>query len=223
MISKCDRTYPNNKYRALCENPGHKHTTDSIVPVTDYISSIIYRNRYCFYCSNIDPGTPIIDWELKIANNIEINSTDINFWHNLKSQGGNVLFWAPAYIPVKTCDAYIPPYQISTCNETGLWSIYNRTIEIACGSYTDPFNHTFKNYFCYLCNIAEKLPISQWTCNKSDKTFEHYLTPPFTAIIDITVLQGGDNTDRLPCERSQFPDRITVSKPYTYSCWQFSI
>ena len=217
MISKCDPTYPNNKYRALCEKPGHKFSNDSIVPVTDYISKIVYRNIYCLYCSNIDMNTTVIEWELKTANNMEIHSTDKNFWHNLKSQGGSVLFVAPAYIPIKICDPFIPPYHISTCNETGLWSIYNRTIERACGSYIDPFNHTFKNYFCYLCNTAEKLPISQWTCKKSNRTFEHVnLTPPFTAIIDITVLQTGVNTDRLPCELSQFPDRITVSKPYTW-------
>ena len=215
MISKCDPTYPDNTYRALCEYPRHKTSTDSIVPVTDYISKIVYRNIYCLYCSIVDANTPIIPWELKTANNIEINSTDKNFWKNLKSQGGNVLFRPPAYVPTETCDAYIPPYHISTCNETGLWQIYNRTIERACESYTDPFNHTFKNYFCYLCNIAEKLPISQWTCKKSNRTYEQNITPPFSAIIDITVLQTGDNTNMLSCEHTQFPDIITVSINYS--------
>ena len=217
MISKCDPTYPNNKYRALCENPGHKNSTDSIVPVTDYTSKIVYRNIYCLYCSTVDANTPIILWELKTANNIEIDSTDKNFWYNLKSQGGNVLFRPPAYIPMETCDPDIHIYHISTCNETGLWQIYNRTIERACESYTDPFNLTFKNYFCYLCNTAEKLPLSQWKCRKSNRTYEEFnLTPPFSAIIDIKVLQVSDNTDRLFCKHSQFPDRITVSKQYSW-------
>ena len=215
MVSKCKPTNPSNENKTRCESPGHVIAVDSIIPVSDQVTKEVYRNRYCYHCNHYNSdGTSVqlFPWIATIENEHEIDSTDEMFWDNLKQEGGNIIFKAPNFLPANTCDQFLPHYNISSCNVTGLWPIYNRSIEIACKSYIDPFNHTFKNYFCYLCNIAEQNPVEHWECQKSNLTRgDMNLTPPFAAILDLTVL-GLDYNDKMePCETNQFPDNKLVS------------
>ena len=212
MVSKCKPTYPYNKNKTLCENPGHDIAVDSILPVSDLITEEVYRNRYCYHCNSDGSNGQLVPWIPTIENEQEIDLTDKHFWDKLKREGGNVIFEAPDFLPASTCDRFLPHYNISSCNVTGLWPMYNQSIEMACESYIDPFNYTFKNYFCYLCNIAEQHPIQQWKCLKSNLTGgDINLTPPFAAILDITVFGMGYNTEMETCGTNQFPDKKMVS------------
>ena len=178
---------------------------------------MINRNIYCFYCNNIDVNIQLISWEASIANEKKIDETDVKFWDKLKAHGGNILFKPPSITPDVICDPFLPSFEISSCNVTGLWPVYDRSIENACASYFDPFNHTYKNYFCYVCNIAEPLPIEQWKCIESNRTSGNIdIIPPFSAILDITVLDSGINRVPISCNRNQFPDEKKVRLPITF-------
>ena len=214
MITKCNRGYPNNENKTLCEHPEHDVAVDSIIPVSDIIGKEVYRNKYCYYCNNMEANIYLVPWAATIGNEMEIDQTEELFWDKLKACEGNVIFEAPNFIPVKTCYKYQPTFHISSCNVTGLWPVYNSSIEAACKSFTDPFNFTYKNYFCYLCNIAEQLSTSDWICEIGNKTAGNTnYTPPFAAILDITVLETDydKGKDTVTCGTNQFPDNKMVS------------
>ena len=213
MVAKCNPAYPNNVNRTLCQNPGHDVDHATMVPVTDLTTNEVYRNKYCFYCSKTETHTQLVPWMPAIANDQEIDPTHKTFLNELKAQHGNIIFYGPRYLSANKCDLYRPTYNISSCNVTGLWLVYNQTIETACESFTDPFNFTYKNYFCYLCNVAKHLPVEEWICKKSNNTSGHTsITPPFSAILDVSVLDRDTSKEALTCTRDQFPDYKFVSK-----------
>ena len=216
MVSRCGLTYPDDANKTLCEQPGQDNALDSIIPVTDHTTKDVYRNKYCLYCNNIDVNAKTISWKLTISNDHEIDSSDVNFLDELKdqvkAQGGSIIFKPPIYVPAVLCDPFLPSYEISSCNLTGLWQVFNKSIDMACNSYIDPFNHTYKNYFCYLCNIDEQLSKEGWICKINNKTSgDINITPPFSAILDITVLDREQNRETLICKENQFPDDKMVS------------
>ena len=212
MVSKCKPTYPSNENKTRCESPGHVIAVDSIIPVSDQVTKEVYRNRYCYHCNRDETHTQLFPWIATIENEQVIDSKDETFWDKLKREGGNVIFKAPEFLPVNACNRFLPNYNISSCNVTGLWQEYNQSIEMACESYIDPFNHTFKNYFCYLCNTAKQSPVEQWKCLKSNLTGgDINLTPPFAAILDITVFDIDNIKEMKACETDQFPDNKMVS------------
>ena len=214
MVSKCKLAYPFNENKTRCENPGHDVAVDSIIPVSDVIGKEVYRNKYCFYCNNIGKDIHLVPWKATVGNENPIDPKDEMFWKRLKAQRGNVLFEAPNFIPINTCYKYQPAFHISSCNVTGLWPVYNRSIEAACESFIDPFNHTYRNYFCYLCNVAENPSPGDWICTKGNTTSGNTVyTPPFAAILDITVLDTDydESKDLISCGRDQFPDYKKVN------------
>ena len=209
MISKCDPAYLNGKYRYLCEHHGFDGSPESVVPVTDSRSYIHYRNIYCYYCNRFEEESSLIYWPLEIKSNESISIPKQNLLTEVKRQRANIFFLQPNYIAVKLCD--VPPFKITTCNETGLWKLYNEYIATACHAFLDPFNQTYKNYFCYLCNSAESLSERNWRCNLNQTQGSLNFKPPFLAILDLAAVKGELQSDKLNCTPNQFKDEIRVS------------
>lgn len=209
MITKCDPSYSNHEERDMCENPWLHESPESFVPVTDLRSHVHYRNKYCFHCSGDGNEASLVSWALKIVNNESISIPNQNLLGELRNQRGNIFFLKPEYVDVHRCDAQ--PYKISVCNETGQWKTYNRYIETACNSVLDPFNYTYKNYFCYLCNIEERLPEENWICRFNRTEGGDTVNPPFFAILDVAAVKGEPTRNQLHCGVNQFKDEIMVS------------
>lgn len=214
MIAKCDPDYPNVEIRDLCEHPGLDGSPESVVPVTDSRSFVHYTNKYCYHCNRHDREASLIYWTLDIKSKEYIAIPNEKLLLELKQQRGNIIFHQPNYVGVEACDA--PRFQISTCNVTGLWKTYNIYIERACISFLDPFNYTYRNYFCYLCNIAKTLPEDSWGCLIEGIGGDYNLNPPFLAILDITAVESELARDHLHCGPDQIKDEIMVRK-YKYS------
>ena len=131
--------------------------------------------------------------------NIQIDSED--FLQTVEEKRCNVFYWPPATIPTKRCN--IPTYSISKCNMTGYWQEYNETIDSACEAFLDPFNLTYKNYFCYLCNKYEDHELKYCQARK-DITG---VTPPFTALLDIGEVEAEERDELPKCDTlNQFWD-----------------
>ena len=208
MISKCDPSYFDNAYKRFCEIPQHKQSLNSFIPVTEITRNVTtYRNIYCAYCNNIASMVHLIRWPVVIHSERRINTSTPNL-NEFKKDGVYVIFEQPAYLNIDKCMKNGPSYYISSCNETGLWSVYNRSIAQACGSYIDPFNDTFKNYFCYLCNIVEPQPIDQWQCKQIPALVSPMIA--FTVTLDTSLLDDDHNRRWLLCDKTQIPDKIMV-------------
>ena len=209
MVTKCTNSTLSDLRTELCENPGRDGTLESITPVSDPSTGVHYRNKHCAFCTGEPVDRNLIRWKIKINNDHYIALPDRNLLTKIREQKGNIFFIPPEYLFVESCKW--PTYSITTCNETGLWSEYNETIEMACHAFVDPFNFTYQNYFCFLCNSpAELMPSSNWKCRQLSP-FISGMSPPFFAVLDITTVLGDDEEETLVCDSAQIPDYEKVS------------
>ena len=211
LVTKCSKQTLTESEIALCENPEHAGTIDGIVPVSDPWSASHYRNKYCAFCNGVGKNAPLIKWKLQIYNDHYLAIPNENLLAAIQEEKGNIIFIPPSYLVIERCS--MPPYYISECNITGRWLAYDEKIELACHAFIDPFNQTYQNYFCYLCNTAdyEELELSSnLTCHPFAPHFTGF-SPPFFALLDISVVTGEEEADELVCESDQFMDDEKVS------------
>ena len=205
LISVCNSSSPDPTIRDLCENPDADTYLDTLFPVTDHSSKLAYRNQYCALCDEYAVLETISQWVMDIECDKPVALTHERMYHIIKERQCNVTFKAPPNIPAKTCILYT----ISTCNETGLWRVYNETLDTACQLFVDPFNFTYKNVFCFLCNIDAREPVSLSNCprfNMSVGATSAY-NPPFLAIMNLGAILTEQANEQIQCkEKSQFTD-----------------
>ena len=206
MINKCHPGFTDNAIIDQCAQ--HSNELDSIVPVTDPVTNTHYRNKYCALCNKVDDDIHLISWKFLIYNTREFvgSVSEENLLKLIRETMGNIVFQPPAYIKVQTC--YVPPYSISTCNETGLWPeyMYDENIENACHSFLDPFNLTYKNYFCFLCNTAENVSPKNGDCVKEPLEIRRPV-----GLEDLVNVKN-DTDGALDCGSLQFEDDKMVSQ-----------
>ena len=212
MISRCDPAKSTDLYREDCENPVHGDSLDildKITPVTDPLTGLHYKNIFCAYCNLMDDRSSLMSWKFEIQSNKYIPFQAENFLKIIRKDRGNIIFIPPGYIAVQTCD--VPVYNISSCNESRLWDHYEERLEKACEAFIDPFNLTYKNFFCFLCNIAGSTSTEKFSCPTHATSEINRVTPPFFAILDMSVVMGERKEQKVHCDNSQFVDEITVS------------
>lgn len=101
MITKCDTDYENTEYQILCEKPGLDDRLDSIIPVSDPVSELHYRNIFCAYCNGVEDDSHLISWKLQILSNIILHWPDKDLFSKLRNTRGNIFYVQPEYIKVK--------------------------------------------------------------------------------------------------------------------------
>ena len=209
LISVCNSSSPDPTIRDLCENPDVDTYLDTLFPVTDHSSNLVYRNQYCALCDEYADLEKVSQWVMDIECDKTVALTHERMYHIIKEHQCNVTFMAPPKIAVETCI----PYTISTCNETGLWRVYNETLDTACQIFVDPFNFTYKNVFCFLCNIDTRAPVSLSNCprfNDSRGSVSPF-NPPFLAIMNLGAILTEQANEQIQCkEKSQFTDNKLV-------------
>ena len=219
MVTQCpaDDTNVEDRDRQLCEHPGFDGNLESLQPVSDLSESTHFMNKYCAFCNGRFDISPHKEWELEIYCNDFISLADANLLNTIEDKRCNILYKPPSSAILQVCDRSTQ-YTISTCNATGKWNAYDKFIEMACNSFADPFNQTYKNYFCMLCNTRANLQISK--DSKCDTDFDKIISvsPPFFAILDVNLWKGltGD-TPKLNCDtKTQFEDTKMVR--FSFRC-----
>ena len=205
VISKCDPEYEDQKEIDKCRNPDPDLA--SVVPVTESATNYRhFKNKHCAFCNFVDKNSPLIYWKLQIQSNHLLKFPKRNLLQELKKTRGNIFFKSPKYLLVYECDLLI-----DTCNVTGRWGVYNGIVKKACESYNDPFNFTYKNVFCYMCN--EKIENIQTGLKKDTRCqnkFDIPETPQFSAILDIEFVKEGHSGNHLICEDDELQDHYLV-------------
>ena len=118
----------------------------------------IYRNLYCTECNHVSSYT---FWDLLIS--CEYLLDDDHFTQDLKSIP-NHCRWSlkpPSMLDASTRICLRP--DIVSCNMTGRWETFNKTVNKLCNIYDLPyieelelpFTNVYKNVFCFICNSAE--------------------------------------------------------------------
>ena len=207
MITKCDPSYDNKTVMEWCTNPGADAKFDSLIPLGS--PGTTYRNRFCAMCNNIEDLSSLSSWDLEITCGTILQLPDKNLLQSIKERQCNIIFTPPRDTDVSTCE--IVSYSISECNVTGNWEMYDQVLEDGCSSFVDPFNQTYANVFCYLCNtpVADQLESS--VCVNPEVDNLDSISPPFSAILDLDVINSMVMEDTLYCNKyTQFRDEKLV-------------
>ena len=164
MITKCDPNFRRFLFRygvmELCENPGLHDSLETLIPFKIKYGPD-YKNIFCAYCNGADIFYSLL-WLLQIYCNDMITVTDEGLTNTIRIKRCNLFYKPPWHTTARLCS--VPEYRITQCNETGRWQVYNDTFMRACESFVDPFNYTYRNYFCYLCNSRDIIPRDNWYC-----------------------------------------------------------
>ena len=198
-------SYTSDRVKRLCENPEFETSLETLVPVSDQYQT--YKNIYCAYCNGATK--PLENWKLNIFCTDIVSFTEENMLAVIKENRCNIFYARTQHVVVQTCR--LPSFSISRCNETGLWPQFDSNIERACRSFTDPFNSTYKNYFCYVCNTNEPVPFDDWQCSLPREDLP-ITTPPYSFSYDTDMINEAKNDKLLGCNiTKQFPDLKMVS------------
>ena len=147
-----------------------------MIPVTSKLSGITYRNKDCLRCNENIQSKQITEWRAEIVS----SSKEYNhvFFPNpetiidivIKRINGftNIQFKPVEEKLSKRCVTY----DIMSCNQTGLWDIYDALIEKVClEGYQLPIISTiekqtllFKNIACLYCNFGEEMVGNRLIC-----------------------------------------------------------
>ena len=208
MVNKCDPENSDITSRNLCETPGY--VLEAVIPVTDPVSDVHYRNKFCAYCNGIDKTLPIIEWKFKIRSGEHLSFPMENFLQFIHRTRSNFFYEPPEYLNVQKCYPP-PPFTIEMCNETGLWSVFDDAIEHACHSFLDPFNSTYKNYFCFLCNSPESVSTEDWICLLGSKYAPSFSVGEsfYSTTLHPELIE--QSKEHLNCGNKQFKDEAAVS------------
>ena len=207
MVTKCHPDYTNMSVIQLCNNPGLNGLLDSVIPVILVTNDELFRNKFCVLCNNIELENNIIYWNLHIYADRFLIFPQENLLTTVRSNRENIFFTPPKFVTTQQ-PCYIPPYRISKCNETGLWDKYDEETELACNSFIDPYNRTYKNLFCYKSNNRNETPHGiSWYSECYEPIYESK-TPVFIAPVSRGTILG---YEQHPCGTDQFYDRELVS------------
>ena len=211
MVDICPFDVADSRNTELCENPGKEDLLETLIPVTDIGTNTVYRNKYCAYCSGLSDSSLLVEWKVEIHNDIYLNVPDDNLLQKIRDDMGNIFYKPPVFVMHDDCKIG-DSYSISACNVSGKWAVYNESLERACAAFIDPFNSTYQNFFCYLCNSpSPPTHQSNWTCSgrSSDIT---QVSPPFLAILDVSEATGYKEVEKaLTCSADQFSDMKKVN------------
>ena len=202
----------NDDVRNRCEHPEHTGDIKSVLPVT-YGFERHYINKYCAQCHAESESTEHIFWEFEVHCDHSISLNYDRILSIMEENGCNIFFIPPLFTDVEGCN--IPSYTVSRCNQSGLWAEYNDTLVRACLAFIDPFNQTYQNVFCYLCNTDVTVTpqrSSDWSCNDPFDV-EDDQGPLFSMRLRHEALERRKNFDQLKCDLTrQFPDYKSVSR-----------
>ena len=214
MISKCDLSFELylSRYgmRDICENPGRQDNIESILPLRN--DNVDFRNIFCAYCNGVDLIKSSY-WRMNIHCYDIITDTGDALLSTIRNKRCNIFYKPPWFQTAMPC--IIPKYTIDKCNMTGVWPAYNDTIKQACESFVDPFNSTYRNYFCYLCNSPETIPRDSWYC-PTQTNHVTISTPVYTTILDFDLFTKQRNKE-IGCDlQTQFQDYKLVRRIYFF-------
>ena len=124
---------------------------------------VSYVNKYCAQC-NGEPETEVDEWLLGIDC---VFFADFNFLSSIQSiidlakeRHCRFRYTSPTPELVAICDPnkQMKNWTIGQCNQTGTWTDYDETIEIACHANYEVPHRLYKNVFCYMCNPPRHMP-----------------------------------------------------------------
>ena len=196
MIVKCIKTIRGTEIVQDCRDKQEKLRFYKNIPVTSRQTGLSYINTFCLLCNEDEvAGSSVVDmWDVKLVHYAMDYYYYGHVFHPLSlrsiikrgSQGYRNIHYVPTTVNrVQRCITY----DISLCNQTGLWDTYDELIENICHNghglpilhhlpyniYVSGFEHIlrFKNIACIHCNLGSYFNESSLSCGHLEMTELH--------------------------------------------------
>ena len=167
--------------------------------VTDKHTNTIFNNKYCAICHGVEDYS---SWDIE-TNCLEV----IDGQHSLSSVVRQIIDECSlTVVPPKDenhmNNICLMP-EISKCNITGEWKIYNQSLEQACNSFKQIYVHEFRdnfprevvygNVFCFLCNSPSDR-VTNRLCTSPSKTLSIINKLGHSGILNFREIETATNT-----------------------------
>ena len=138
-----------------------KTSLEDSIWVTDRQTNKIYGNKHCAECHGV---TDYDQWHLVTDCTEAMNGTDSPDEVVQAFMDQCSLTVKPQNAKDHTDNICIIP-DITACNVTGLWKVYDKTIETGCNSFQQTYIYgenvfktaLYRNVYCFLCNSPHQL------------------------------------------------------------------
>ena len=213
VVVSCPISFPDMKTKSKCNGEFDNEYLYDTIPVTSSNTGITYANKHCLMCNELytfqnasfSPWQVLLAYKSSIYVSLIFNDISQSFKHPLEwklSYYGNIHFVPPNISLAKICQMF----DITKCNQTGLWDIYDRKVELLCefGINLPVFHRitdrplVFRNSACLNCNTPKAdLKNRRLSCSEE---------PSGTPLYKMTI-----NTQFSDGSRSAMPDTHNVS------------
>ena len=177
MVVTCPDNF-NDKFTIdKCSGGFNQKTLLDKIPVSSKLSGLTYRNKYCMLCNEKIQTRYITEWRAEIVYSgaflhrqfIHNPDTVVDTLKEKEQAFCNLHFTPVDENLTRRCNAFDV---IKSCNETGLWDIYDDLMERVClDGYPSPIINrigsqrlTFKNIGCLYCNMQKDMNENRLSC-----------------------------------------------------------
>ncbi|GFO37518.1 adhesion G-protein coupled receptor g6 [Plakobranchus ocellatus] len=225
---------PGSNVERLCLNPNPALHWNHSRPVTDAITGLTFINQYCALCNNIrlENSTP---WPLSInifSNEIYSRTLGgLDIYKLAVSSGDAEVVYEPPFKSIDPRDtirqckhhknSIDTQYDVSKCNETGLWRHFSLIAQRACEMLDLPIvempeERIYRNPFCYYCNhdVLWEHVIRLQSVDKLINSGSNSLS----ILLDLDVSdEGKPDISQSPTPESVTPQRCGFAHYYDWS------
>lgn len=188
MVAACNNGLQNTTINDKCHARTEDTTLLDRIPVTSKTSGVSYMNKYCLLCNENDiTDANISVWQVAIVAYSKVYTYTflpslmslIKRIEEFETGSRNIHFLPRKKYPATECDTY----DITTCNQTGLWKTHDEMIDTIChyGPALPVIHHAngerflFKNIACVHCNTATDFNNTELRCGYFDYTLSQGL------------------------------------------------
>ena len=215
VINDCPVSFDNKTIRAKCNGTARTDLEDFIW-VSDQDSGKIFQNKHCSMCHDVDN---IDIWQIETRCRAALGS-DFDNWKDILFSYGCYIINVPPQNQnlVRKYECFEQSLRrdsaFISCNQTGLWEVYDSHVEYACLLSTWPYfsvmSRTIEatNVFCSLCNRATNATL-QTTCHVPTKPKTSGTS--FSILLNYKTISIADaSSDNLECKRNEIMDEYKV-------------
>lgn len=167
QVPVCPSGFNDAIIRMKCEEPDFSRAMQA-VPVSERTTGIAFRNSYCAICHNV---TNFVFWKSRISCGKNLqgffkeNVTVDDIWReNFNDKHCNIVYETDDELRRECFLGNDGIQTFTACNETGLWTKYDKNIEDQCnadyhivfasfrGGVNTRIMHKGKNVQCLICN-----------------------------------------------------------------------
>ena len=176
MVVTCPEVFKDKLIIDKCSAGKDQVALLDMIPVTSQLSGLTYKNKYCLMCNEKLQPDHVIEWRAEIVSKGAMREHIFFANPNAIADmliGKETAFSNIHFVPVvKDLTKACKTYDIISCNQTGLWDMYNDLKETVClEGHILPIMSTingklltFKNIGCLHCNMRKDFSKSRLTC-----------------------------------------------------------